>query len=226
MPRLPVPSDSDDFSDETRSRPPHPRVPRQPAAAEHLPDLRGDAGALLSDLVEHLRHHTTLTDAETELAICTSARASNADYIWNAHVRLGLAAGTREEAIDAVDKHAPLDGLTADEALIIRFGRELLESPTVSQETFDAVSARWGVHGLFELLAVMSVYTFNANILRATGLPGSAGRAAPDALGRSHVRSRLTPACTCGKCSAEGRAKQLGGARRLVAPIASPALLR
>ncbi len=177
MPRLPLPSDSDDFSDETRN------------AVRHILDSRGslpppstfltyagDAGALLSDLVEHLRHHTTLTDAETELAICTSARASNADYIWNAHVRLGLAAGTREEAIDAVDKHAPLDGLTSDEALIIRFGRELLESPAVSQETFDAVSARWGVHGLFELLAVMSVYTFNANILRVLDF-----QAAPDA---------------------------------------------
>jgi hypothetical protein len=49
----------------------------------------GQAGALLSDLVDHLRYHTSLTAAETELAICTSARASNADYIWNGHVRLG-----------------------------------------------------------------------------------------------------------------------------------------
>ena len=136
----------------------------------------GKAGALLSDLVEHLRYHTSLTNAETELAICTSARASNADYIWNAHVRLGLAAGTREEAINAVDTHGPLDGLTADEALIIRFGRELLEAPSVSEETFNAVRARYGEKGLMELVAVMSVYTFNANILRTVDF-----RPAPDA---------------------------------------------
>jgi Carboxymuconolactone decarboxylase family len=55
----------------------------------------------------HLRYHTSLTAAETELAICTSARASNADYIWNGHVRLGLQAGTREEALHAVDTHGP-----------------------------------------------------------------------------------------------------------------------
>ena len=126
----------------------------------------GQAGALLSDLVDHLRYHTSLTGAETELAICTSARASNADYIWNAHVRLGLQAGTREEALHAVDTHGPLDGLTADEALIIRFGRELLESPQVSDDTFNAVRARYGEQGLLELTAVMSVYTMNANILR------------------------------------------------------------
>jgi 4-carboxymuconolactone decarboxylase len=96
----------------------------------------------------------------------TSARASNADFIWNGHVRLGLQAGTREEALHAVDTHGPLDGLTADEALIIRFGRELLESPQVSDATFNAVRARYGEKGLLELTAVMSVYTMNAAILR------------------------------------------------------------
>jgi 4-carboxymuconolactone decarboxylase len=178
MPRLPLPSDSDTFSDETR------------AAVRHIIDTRGGsvpppsgfltyagkAGALLSDLVEHLRYHTSLTGAETELAICTSARASNNDFIWNAHVRLGLQEGTREEAIQAVDTHGPLDGLTADEALIIRFGRELLESPAVSDETFEAVRARYGEKGLLELVAVMSVYTMNANVLRTVDW-----RAAPDA---------------------------------------------
>jgi 4-carboxymuconolactone decarboxylase len=168
MPRLPVPADSDAFSEGTRR------------AVKHLLDTRGgsvpapsglmtyaeDAGALLSDLVEYLRYHTSLTNAETELAICTSARASNSDYIWNAHTRLGLAGGVREEALHAVDTHAALDGLTADEALIVRFGRELLEQPRVSDDTFNAVRARYGEKGLMELVALMSVYTMNANVLR------------------------------------------------------------
>ena len=67
-----------------------------------------------------------------------------------AHVRLGLKAGTREEAIHAVDTYGPLDGLTEDEALIIRFGRELLEAPRVEDETFDAVRARWGEVGVLD----------------------------------------------------------------------------
>jgi 4-carboxymuconolactone decarboxylase len=178
MPRLPVPSDTDAFSDGTRR------------AVRHILETRGggvpppsglltyaeQAGALLSDLVEHLRFHTSLTNAETELAICTSARASNNDYIWNAHTRLGLQEGTREEALHAVDTHGPLTGLTADEGLIIRFGRELLEQPAVSDETFNAVRARYGERGLMELVAVMSIYTMNANILRVVDF-----RAAPEA---------------------------------------------
>jgi len=167
MPRLPIPSDTEAFSEETRAAVRHILKTRHsmPPPSSYL-TYAGQAGALLSDLVDHLRYHTSLTAAETELAICTSARASNADYIWNGHVRLGLQAGTREEALHAVDTHGPLDGLTADEALIIRFGRELLESPQVSDATFNAVRARYGEKGLLELTAVMSVYTMNANILR------------------------------------------------------------
>lgn len=167
MPRLPVPTDSEEFTDDTRKAIRHILETRGSSPPpSSLLTYAGQAGALLSDLVEHLRYHTSLTNAETELAICVSARASNADYIWNAHTRLGLQEGTREEALHVVDTHGPLDGLTDDEALIIRFGRELLEQPAVSEETFSAVKERYGERGLMELLAVMSVYTFNANILR------------------------------------------------------------
>jgi 4-carboxymuconolactone decarboxylase len=167
MPRLPIPSDTEAFAEETRAAVRHILQTRHslPPPSSYL-TYAGQAGALLSDLVDHLRYHTALTGAETELAICLSARVSNADYIWNGHVRLGLQAGTREEALHAVDTHGPLDGLTADEALIIRFGRELLESPQVSDATFNAVRARYGEKGLLELTAVMSVYTMNAAILR------------------------------------------------------------
>lgn len=167
MPRLPMPSDTESFSEETRAAVRHLLMTRNstPPPSTYL-TYAGKAGALLSDLVDHLRHHTSLTDAETELAICTSARASNADYIWNGHVQLGLAAGTREEAIHAIDTHGPLDNLTADEAIIIGLGRELLESPQVSDDTVSAVRARYGEQGLLELSALMSVYTMNANILR------------------------------------------------------------
>jgi hypothetical protein len=126
------------------------------APAEQLPHLcRAGWGIALRlrrpPALPHVADPTSLTPAETELAICTSAPEANADYIWGGHVRLGLQAGTREAALHAVDTHGPLDGLTADEALIIRFGRELLESPTVSDATFHAVRARYGEKGLREL---------------------------------------------------------------------------
>ncbi|MGE0699549.1 MAG: carboxymuconolactone decarboxylase family protein [Hyphomicrobiaceae bacterium] len=177
MPRLPIPADTDAFPEETRAAVRHIQATRKsmPPPSSYL-TYAGKAGALLSDLVEHLRYHTTLTAAESELAICTAARAADADFIWSAHVRLGLAAGTREEAIRAVDTLGPLDGLTGDEALIVGFGRQLLEERKVSDEMFAAIRARWGEKGLLELTAVMGVYMMNATILRAMD-----HRAAPDA---------------------------------------------
>jgi 4-carboxymuconolactone decarboxylase len=167
MPRLPIPADTEAFTEETRAAVRHILETRKslPPPSSYM-TYAGPAGARLSDLVEHLRYHTSLSDAETELAICTAARAANADFIWNAHAKLGLAAGTREEALHAVDTRGPLDGLTADEALIIGFGRELLEAPRVGDDTFNAVRARYGEKGLMELTAVMSVYMMNATILR------------------------------------------------------------
>ncbi len=168
MPRLPFPADTDAFSDQTRAA-----VRRIQEARGSLPPpstylaYAGEVAEKLAALSGHLRYHTSLTDAEAELAICAAARAMDADFIWNAHVRLGLAAGTREEAIHAVDTFGPLDSLTNDEALIIRYSRELLEEKRVQDATFDAIRGRWGEKGALELTAVMSVYLMNATILRA-----------------------------------------------------------
>ena len=172
MPRLPFPADTDAFSEETRAAVRHIQTTRKslPPPSSYLA-----TGPLLSDLVEHLRYHTTLTQAEAELAICTAVRAADLDFIWGAHVKLGLAAGTREEAIRAVDTLGPLDGLTADEALIIRYGRELLETRKVTDATVAAVRERWGDKGLLEMTAVMGVYTMNAIILRAMDHPPAPG---------------------------------------------------
>ena len=110
MPRLPIPADTDAFTDETRGAICHIIETRgsTPPPSSYM-TYAGKAGMLLSDLVEHLRHNTSLTDAETELAICQAARAANADFIWDAHVRLGLKAGVREMAIHAMHSDVKMD---------------------------------------------------------------------------------------------------------------------
>ena len=113
MPRLPMPTDTAEFSDETRAAMRHILQTRTtiPPPSSYL-TYAGKAGALLSDLVEHLRYHTSLTDAETEIAICTAVRAANLDYIWDAHVKLGLQAGVREEARSGHRHPCPLRSAT------------------------------------------------------------------------------------------------------------------
>ena len=70
MPRLPIPSDTEAFPEETRAAVRHILTTRKslPPPSSYL-TYAGQAGALLSDLVDHLRYHTSLTAAETELAV-------------------------------------------------------------------------------------------------------------------------------------------------------------
>tara|TARA_B100000676_G_scaffold273446_1_gene292156 strand:- start:141 stop:443 length:303 start_codon:yes stop_codon:yes gene_type:complete len=82
MPSLTIPQDTDDFADETRAAVRHIQETRgnMPPPSSYL-TYDGKTGELLSDLVEHLRYHTVLDDAETELAIYTAARSGDATTI-------------------------------------------------------------------------------------------------------------------------------------------------
>ena len=79
MPRLPIPSDTEAFAEGTRAAVRHILQTRNsmPPPSSYL-TYAGQSGVLLSNLVAHLRYNTSLTDAETELAICTAARALGA----------------------------------------------------------------------------------------------------------------------------------------------------
>ena len=73
----------------------------------------------------------------------------------------------REEAIRAVANRGELDSLTADEALIIEYGRQILGGKRVSDETFVKAEARFGVKGVTELTATMGYYGMLACALNA-----------------------------------------------------------
>lgn len=120
----------------------------------HSPEVAGRA----AHLGAYIRFESTLSPVERELAIITTSRESDCDYEWSAHARLAKEAGVREEAINVVANRDSLDALTADEALIVRFGRELFRDHRVSDATFQAAHARFGNQGVTELTATMGYY--------------------------------------------------------------------
>ena len=127
------------------------------------PEVAGRA----AHLGAYLRFESTLSPVHLELATITASREFNSSYEWGAHVRLGLAAGVREEAIGAVAHNGPLDSLSEDEALIIRYGRELLRDSRVSSGTFEAAKTRFGVQGVTELTVTMGYYGMLAVAMNA-----------------------------------------------------------
>ena len=66
--------------------------------------------------------------------------------------------GVREEAIQAVAARGDLDGLSDDESLVIRYGREMFRDKRVSDATFDRAMDRFGAQGVTDLTATMGYY--------------------------------------------------------------------
>ena len=121
-----------------------------------------------NDLSDSLRYRSHLSDHDTELAIITAAGEMDCDYVWSGHSQAALRAGVRQEAVDIVANLGSLDGLTDDEKVIVRFGREVGGDHKLSQEAFDAAVDKFGEANTIVLGALIGHYTMMSCTLIAT----------------------------------------------------------
>lgn len=124
-----------------------------------------DTAERTAHLGAYLRYESTLPKTNRELAIITTAREFDCNYEWSAHATLALEAGVSEATVNAVAKRSDVDGLPEDDALIIRFGRELHRKHQISDATFQAAQQRFGEQGVVELTAIMGYYALLAYTL-------------------------------------------------------------
>jgi 4-carboxymuconolactone decarboxylase len=143
-------------------------VVRGPIA--HVLPYVPEAAARIAFLGNTLRQSSIFTPAQTELAICVAARARNQPYVWAAHSPTALNNGVSAHVMNMVNSRGPVDSVAEDEALIIQFGRELLEQHRLSDPTFDRVRARFGESGFVELAALMGYYTLIDTLITAMGI--------------------------------------------------------
>ena len=136
----------------------------------HRPEL----ARRISELGAYIRFESVLTPVDRELAIIALAREMDCQFEWAYHVLEARKVGVREEAITAV-REARTDGLTQDEALIVRYVTLLFRRHRVDQATFDALRARLGVDGLVELTATVGYYGMLACTLNAFDVTPEAG---------------------------------------------------
>ena len=118
------------------------------------------------ELARYLRSDTSLSPKIRELGMLLTARENDCRFIWDSHAEDGRAAGLGNELIANLRDKKELTGLAADEAAVVNYGRELFRTRRVSQATFDAALAKFGVRGLTELTNLMGCYTvlaFNIN---------------------------------------------------------------
>ena len=139
------------------------------AVLKHSPELLRRA----TPLFNYLRNECSLPWHVRELALIVTARLTDCQYIWNAHVALGRQSGLNDNLIDSLRDKKPLPQLSPEESAVVNCGTEFFTTRRVSQETFDSVLAVFGRQGLVELTSLMGYYAmlaFNANAVDL-GLP-------------------------------------------------------
>lgn len=147
---------------------------------DHIEETRGHVGGpfgplfnspelagLVGRLGTYIRYQGILPGDDRELAIIATAREFDCAYEWAAHERVARDEHVRDEAIEAVANRAPLTAFSDDEAVVVRYVRELLNDHVVSDEAFEAAKDRFGVQGVTELTGTIGFYSMIASVLNA-----------------------------------------------------------
>ncbi|MDO8669933.1 MAG: hypothetical protein Q7O66_00700, partial [Dehalococcoidia bacterium] len=119
----------------------------------------------MSPLRKYLFYENSLPPLVKNMAILMAARESDSRFVWSNAAVWCRESGAREEVIDVVGNRLALDLLTEEEALIVRFGREMLCDHRVSDATYDAARARFGDHLLTDLTVTFGFYTMIGHLM-------------------------------------------------------------
>ena len=136
-----------------------------------------EMGMLAQAFGEQTRFGSSLALRLNELAILLVAKDWSCQFMWHAHRAIGIKAGLAEAVVDAIAKREEPEGLKDDEAVVLRFCRELLADREVGDETFAVAKAAFGERGLVDLMGTMAYYTLVAMALNVDGYPVPGGRA-------------------------------------------------
>jgi 4-carboxymuconolactone decarboxylase len=128
------------------------------------------AGQHLSQANTSLRFESGLDPQVRELAILIVAQEMQSQFEWTMHEPVAREVGVEPAAIDVVKYNKSPQNLKARDALIIRFGRELVREDRLSSETFNQVAQEFGKEGLVTLTLLIGNYVRSALMLRAADM--------------------------------------------------------
>ena len=110
-----------------------------------------------------------------ELAILVIARHWSAQYEWFVHEKAARAAGLGDDVIEALRHGKPPSFARDDEQLVYDIVRELQETRTLAQASFDRAVAALGPDLVIELVSVIGFYTTAAMMINAFDAPVPGG---------------------------------------------------
>lgn len=123
--------------------------------------------AAFEDLNSFLRYNGDLSPRHTEVAILVAAWEIEQQYEWSAHEPAALRFGAPQAVIDTIKYDREPVGLSPEETLIIKFGRQLMREHKLDSALFAEAVERFGAKGTVELATVMGDYVMAGIVLTA-----------------------------------------------------------
>jgi 4-carboxymuconolactone decarboxylase len=113
----------------------------------------------LEQIGTFLNKHASLSVREVEIAILVIARHWKADYVLQAHIRVGRDAGLPDAVIEAVCQGATPKLTDPHEKAVYAFAAALVAGTKLSDAQFSEIEAELGRAGIAEVLVLLGYYT-------------------------------------------------------------------
>jgi len=118
-------------------------------------------------LNQYLRYDSVIGRRYIEVAILVSAREFDQQYEWTFHEEAALKEGAPQATVDAIKHNLPVAALDAKDAVIIRYGREILREHRLTAATWAEAETRFTQQGALEIAAIMGDYLLAGVLLHA-----------------------------------------------------------
>ena len=118
-----------------------------------------------SDLNGFLRYNGDLSERHTEVAILVAAWEIEQQYEYSAHEPAALRFGAPQAVIDTIKYDKAPVGLSPEETIIIRLGRQLMREHKVDSDIYAEAVRLFGKKGVVELVTVMGDYVMVGMVL-------------------------------------------------------------
>ena len=113
-------------------------------------------------LGSYVRFESTLDHKALEFTALVAARELDCKHEWAAHVNHAQKAGVSLETIRMVHQKKGAETFSSEDAQIVSFVREMIQTRRVSEPTFQAIFNRFGEKGMVELTATIGYYAMLA----------------------------------------------------------------
>ncbi len=134
----------------------------------------------IQNLGQFVRYGSSLSAAQSELAILVSARHWKAGYVWNSHCPVAEKAGVDAQSLELLRTGGdPAFGNDAALHAVYAFSHELLKNQAVSDATWAAAHKALGTQGVVDLVGVLGYYTLFTMSAKVFQMPVQAGTQEP-----------------------------------------------